>query len=252
MADTVLINTEGHILTITLNRPEKKNALTSQMYQAMSAGLNQASASDQIRVVLFRANGDSFTAGNDLKDFSTWTSSGSKLEDLPVAEFIHRVATFEKPLVAEVKGAAVGLGTTLLLHCDVVVAGKSTRFSLPFVRLGLVPEFGSTYLLPAIAGRVLASHYLLLAEPFGAQQAKEMGIVSLICEDEQVEEIAHQKAKALCELPPRALFATRKLLHPQQNREQLLKVIAEEMRFFKKGLASEEHHQAIAAFFSKK
>ncbi|MFN3431258.1 MAG: enoyl-CoA hydratase-related protein [Candidatus Sericytochromatia bacterium] len=193
MSESVLIDVQQHVMRVTWNRPEKKNALTGAMYAAFEQALERAATDPDVRVVLVVGAGDAFTAGNDLKDFATWGQSGG-IEDIPVIRAIRRVVDFPKPLVAAVKGAAVGFGTTLLAHCDAVVAGQSATFSMPFVRLGLVPEFGSSYLMQAIAGRVVASHKLLLGEPFGRDEAVTMGLVSLACADDALE----AEAEALC------------------------------------------------------
>ena len=166
--------------------------------------------------------------------------------------FIKQVINFEKPLVAAVKGAAVGIGTTLLLHCDVVVAGRSAMFSLPFVQLGLVPEFGSSLLLPALAGKAQAGRALLLGDPFGFDQAYAMGLVSLACDDADVEAQALERCRQLVNLPPQTVRTIKGLMNPLEQREKLLRVIDEEMRLFARYLKSAEHQEAILAFFEKR
>ena len=153
------------VATLTFNRPEKKNAIDAAMYEALAAHLGSAGADRAVRAVLITGAGNAFTAGNDLKDFG---DPRFIQPDSPVLTFMHALAGFEKPVIAAVNGIAVGIGVTLLLHCDLVYAADSATFSMPFVQLGLVPEFGSTLLLPAIAGRVAAAEKLLLGKPFAA------------------------------------------------------------------------------------
>lgn len=251
MSDHVLTELRGHVLRITWNRPEKKNALTGAMYAAFAQALAGAVSDPAVRVVLVSGAGDAFTAGNDLKDFATWGQSGS-VEDIPVIQAIRQVVAFPKPIVAAVKGAAVGFGTTLLLHCDAVLAGESARFSMPFVRLGLVPEFGSSYLLPAIAGRVAASHKLLLGEPFDAIEARMLGLVSQPSTDAGLDADAEALCAKLAALPPGAVRAVKALINAPEERERLTRVIDEEVRRFVAALQSPEHREAVSAFMEKR
>lgn len=251
MSEHVDIRIEDHVLRVTWNRPEKKNALTGAMYAAFAQALADASSDPAVRVVLVSGAGDAFTAGNDLKDFATWGQSGS-VEDLPVIQAIRQVVAFPKPLVAAVKGAAVGFGTTLLLHCDAVVAAPSAAFSMPFVNLGLVPEFGSSYLLPAIAGRVAASHHLLLGEAFGLEEARAMGLVSATCEDAALEDTAMALCRKLAAQPPGVVRSIKGLLKPAEERARLEAAIDSEIKLFMAALKGPEHREAVTAFLEKR
>jgi len=248
----IIANNQDGIFSLTINRPEKKNALTHEMYSSLDEGFKMAAQDSRVRVVLVQGAGDNFTSGNDLKEFAGWGSSNMPIEALPAARFIKSVVGFNKPVVAAVRGAAVGIGTTLLLHCDVVVAGNSAVFNLPFVKLGLVPEFGSSMLLPLLAGRVRASQALLLGEPFDAGVAYNMGIVSVLCDDDRVETEALEKCRQLAALPPETVQQIKGLINTAAYRRQLLSVIDEELTLFAAGLTSAEHREAILAFFEKR
>lgn len=252
-ATETLVKTEitDGILRIVWNRPEKKNALTGAMYAAYHEALGRAADDPAVRVVLVTGEGSAFTAGNDLQDFATWGAIGD-VEDLPVIRAIRRTLAFPKPLVAAVRGPAVGFGTTLLLHCDAVVAGDSATFALPFTRLGLVPEFGSTYVLPLMAGRVRAAHHLLLGEPFGRDEAKELGLVSLACADAAVDEQAMGLCRKLAALPPATLRTAKALIDAPERRAALEAAIDAEAKAFVAGLSSPEHAEAVRAFMEKR
>ena len=251
MKKPVLIEKTAGILSMTLNRPEKKNALSMEMYEILGDGLVEAAKDDAVRAVLINAAGDYFCAGNDLKDFAVVNQGSVALRDLPSIRFMKLLLDFEKPVVAAVKGTAVGIGATLLLHCDVVVAGKSTIFALPFTKIGVVPEFGSTYILPAIAGRVPASQVLLLGESFGIEKAEQFGLASTVCKDAEVDAKAMQKCQELVALPPKTLRDVKALIKSSSNPDKLDQVIETELKLFAQALKSEEHRQALAAFFAK-
>ncbi len=251
MSDKVLVQRDGAVLTVTLNRPDKKNALDGDMYNALHDAFDAASADSRVRVVLLTGAGDAFTAGNDLKDFADWKQY-QKPDEVPVVRLITRVLRFDKPLVAGVRGVAVGFGTTILLHCDVVVAARSAKFGLPFVRLGLVPEFGSSQLLPAIAGRARAGRVLLLGEPFGIDEADRMGLISEICDDNELEDKCHEVCAVMAAQAPAALRAIKGLLNPADRPAALDQVVAREIDQFISGLQSPEHEEAITAFFEKR
>lgn len=241
------------VLVVTLDRPEKRNALTGEMYDTLRATMNEAREDDSVRVVLLQGAGDSFTAGNDLKDFGEQgkqrVASGEKA---PAMKLIDDMLDFNKPLVAAVRGHAVGIGTTVLLHCDVVVASETASFSLPFVRLGLTPEFACSYVLPLLAGRTKASHTLLLGEPFDRERARELGIVSMSCNDAELDEQAMATAEKLAALPPQAVRATKGLINSAFHLERMREAAAKETEAFAAGLVSEEHQEAITAFFEKR
>ncbi len=248
----VLTQLEDGILSIILNRPEKKNAITSEMYTLMHQGFEEEAANSDVRVVLLKGNGGVFTAGNDLNDFANWLNYENNLDELPVLKLIRSVLRFPKPVVVAVEGYAVGLGSTILPHCDVVVAGESTQFSLPFVRLGAVPEFGSSFLLPLFAGRLRASHVLMLGEPFDVHRARELGLVSEIVADEAVQRRALERAKTLADLPADTLRKVKALINYPEYVQQLEARVEEETRLFYQSLTSPEHKEAVKAFFEKR
>ncbi len=252
MNDHIIVEKNNSVLQITLNRPEKKNALSNEMYEQICQGLIAAKNDPQIRAVLIHSSSENFTSGNDLKDFAAVNQGKMDLTELPVVKLINLVVDFDKPLVCAVNGLAVGIGTTLLFHCDSVIAGKSSVFHMPFVPLGLVPEFASSYLFPAIAGRARASHYLLLGEAFGINEADEMGIVSVVCDDEDVNKTALNVCRKLAALPPMTLRSVKRLITPPEQQAHLRKVIEKESTVFAKCLTSAEHREALTAFFEKR
>ena len=241
------------VLVVTLDRPEKRNALTGEMYDSLRATMNDAREDAGVRVVLLQAAGDSFTAGNDLQDFGEQgkkrVASGEKA---PAMKLIDDMLDFPKPVVAAVRGHAVGIGTTVLLHCDVVAASETASFSLPFVRLGLTPEFACSYVLPLLAGRTKASHTLLLGEPFDRERARELGIVSMSCSDAELDEQAMATAQKMAALPPQAVRATKGLINSAFHLERMREAVAQETEAFAAGLVSEEHQEAVTAFFEKR
>ena len=242
------VGRRGAILSIGFNRPEKKNALTAAMYSAMADALAAAGADSEVRVVLFHGSRAAFTAGNDLEDFSQRPPTG---EDAPVFRFLMAVARATKPLVAAVNGPAVGLGTTLLLHCDLVYAGEDARFSMPFTRLGLVPEFGSSYLLPLIAGYQRAAELLLLGEPFDARAAHEAGFVTRVVPADDALEAGWAGAEKLARLPARAIQLTRSLLK-SAHREAIERQLHTEGAHFRAMLGEPAAREALAAFLEKR
>jgi enoyl-CoA hydratase/carnithine racemase len=235
------------ILTITINRPEKKNALTSAMYAAMADALDAAETDAAVRVIVFAGNGGAFTAGNDLQDFLNNPPQG---DESPVFRFLRAISTASKPLVAAVNGVAVGVGTTMLLHCDLVYVGTDARLSLPFVNLALVPEAASSLLLPAMIGYHRAAELLLLGEPFNAETAKDYGIANAIFPDARVLPEAMQVAAKLAAKPPTALRLTKQLL--RQTRGDIAGQMAAEGVHFRSQLKSAEAREAMTAFFEKR
>jgi enoyl-CoA hydratase/carnithine racemase len=244
----VVVETADRVLRIEIARPERRNALTPPMYEAIDAALAAAEAEAAVRAVLIHGARDCFTAGNDLRDF---------LENPPVDEtspafgFIRTLAAFPKPLVAAVNGPAVGIGTTMLLHCDLVYAAPGARFQLPFVPLGLVPEAGSSLLLPAIAGWQRAAELLLLGEPFGPEKALAAGFVTEIVAESELFERARAAALALAGLPPAAVRAAKALMK-RRLAEPLAAAMAEEGELFRERLRSPEAREAMTAFFEKR
>ena len=237
----------GSILDLQLNRPAKKNAMTSSMYLAMAELLDHAAKDDQVRVVVWHGAGDSFTAGNDLEDFLAYTPGP---DESPQARLIDALMRLDKPIVAAVHGAAVGGGTTLLAHCDFVYAGESAKFQMPFIDLALVPEFGSSYLLPLRFGYVRAAELILLGRPFSASRAAELGLVTQVVPDPKVLEVATETAQRLAEKPPGALQACKRLMR-QAMRDQVERAVKREIEEFSARLTSAEAKDSFAAFLAK-
>ena len=244
------------VFTITLNRAEKKNSITQAMYHLIREAMKEANRDPQARVILVRGDGGVFTAGNDVGDFSKASSENNegenKVSDSPATQLMKVWISVEKPIVAEVAGFAVGIGATCLLHCDLVLAARSCRFRLPFTSLGLVPEFGSTYTLLQGAGKVKASHYLLTSELFDTEIAFDLGMVSRICADEQLAEIAAETCRQLAALPPSSLRTTKKLLNDSAYQQAMLEIIDAEMVEFRRCQQSDEHREAVNAFLEKR
>ena len=242
------ITRDGGVQVITFNRPEKKNAITAAMYQAMADALKVADADASVRVVLFCGAPGIYTAGNDLEDFLKHPPIGS---DSPVFQFLYNIAHAKKPLVAAVTGAAVGIGTTMLLHCDAVYAGDNARFSVPFTTLGLCPEAASSLLLPAIAGYQRAAEKLLFGEPFSAQEAKEMGFVTQVLPAAEAAAFALARAHKLAALPASSVRATKALMR-SAHMKAIEAQMADESVHFRKMLTSPEAKEAFTAFFEKR
>ncbi|MGN6156422.1 MAG: enoyl-CoA hydratase [Sphingomicrobium sp.] len=245
----VRIEREGERLRITFARPERRNAITVAMYSALADAIEGAADDRSVRVITVQGEGQDFTAGNDLRDFLSALPRDS--DDIPVWRLLRALARNTVPIVAAVHGNAVGIGTTLLLHCDLVVADRSARFSLPFVDLGLVPEAASTLLLPRLAGRRRAARYLLLGEPFDAEDALEAGIVSHVVGEGELDGALETIVATLLAKPPEALRLTQELLRHHSSGE-VLERMALENGHFSERLKSPEVAGAITAFFEKK
>lgn len=239
--------TEQGVLQLTLNRPQKKNALSQQMYRQLTAALQQAAADDSVHVVLLQGSSDCFCAGNDLQDF---LGAGELNRQHPTVQFLYQLAQFEKPLLAAVAGLAIGIGTTALLHCDLVYAADNARFQLPFTQLGLCPEAGSSVLLPNLAGYQRAAQYLLLGEAFGAAEALQMGLVNQVVDTAELQQLAWQKALKLASLPAGAVQSSKALLK-RSSKALTLDTIAAELVQFQQFLNGAESQQRIAAFFKR-
>jgi enoyl-CoA hydratase/carnithine racemase len=244
----IVTERSGNILSIQLNRPTKKNAMTSSMYIEMAELLDGAAKDDQIHVVLWHAAGDSFSAGNDLEDFMKNPPTAG---ESPQSRLIHALINFEKPLVAAVQGVAIGGGTTMLAHCDFVYAGESAKFQLPFVNLALVPEFGSSYLLPLRFGYLRAAELILLGQPFGASRAAELGLVTSVVPDQKLLAAATETAQTLAAKPARAVQACKRLMKGA-FREQLEQSVKLENQVFAERVRSDEAKEAFRAFFAKR
>lgn len=247
MTDAVVTTRRGAVLELRLNRPEKKNALTRAMYDAMADGFAAADTDPAIRVVLLTGTGDSFTSGNDIQDFQARSGSGA---DSAASRFLPTLSTMQTPLVAAVNGAAVGVGTTMLAHCDLIVAARSARFVMPFTRLGLVPEAGSSLLFPGLLGVQRASALLLLGEPMDAATALQWGFVNQVVDDADLLDTARALADRLAALPPEAVRLTKRLI--RHGTPDLAGRIEEELRLFRERLASPEAREAFAAFMEKR
>jgi len=237
---------DDRVLILGLNRPGKKNALTLDMYRALVAMLEQAADDTRVRAVVITGSETCFTAGNDIHDF---LGGGRVAAEHPTIRFLHTLHRFPKPLVAGVAGHAVGIGTTMLLHCDLVYAAADAVFQLPFVNLGLCPEAASSYLLPRAAGYRKAAEAFLLAEPFDAQKALSLGIVNEVVDD--VRATAIRQAGRIAAKPPAAVRLTKKLLRAG-DAAQVKRALAEDTGQFVKRLQSEEAREAFAAFLEKR
>lgn len=260
------VSVRDKILTIQLNRPERKNALNVEMYLALIKIFAAAGKDESIRVILLKGTEDCFSSGNDLQDFVKMIGSPPQKtveEDKNVEpatdvggadtvfEFMHELLHCDKPVVAEVAGRAIGIGATLLLHCDLVYAAKSARLQFPFVPLGLCPEFASSWLLPQLIGHQRATQSLLFGEPIMASQAKEWGLVNEVIDQEQLSESVWDRCLLLTKLPAGAVRSTKQLLK-QKVRELAPAVIDNERRYFIEGLQSDDFAKAVAAFQSKR
>ena len=240
---SVLVHDEAGVRRLTLHRPEKRNALTQAMYNALAAALDEAAGLPSVRVVLITGAADCFTAGNDLADFVATGDAGAAIT------FLNALSTFPKPLVAAVNGVAVGIGTTLLLHCDLAYAGPTARFALPFVNLGLCPEGASSLLLAQRAGALLAHELLRVGEAFDGATALRAGLVNAVVEDARA--VAAQKAALLAAKPPAALVASKALLRAPLAQAVAAQMEAEFARFGAL-LQGPEAAEATAAFLEKR
>ena len=247
MNDIIIDLAEG-VLRVELNRPEKKNAMTSDMYTKVAEVLRNAAQDDRVRVVLWHGAGDAFTAGNDIEDFGK--NPPGPMES-PQGALMGALVDFNKPLIAAVRGAAVGGGTTMLLHCDFVFAGESTQFQLPFINLALPPEFGSTFLLPLTIGHRPSAELMLLGGPFDARRALELGLVTQVLPDKDLMAAAIKTAQKLAAKPTAALQASKQLLM-RSFRDQIKAAMAAENLVFSESLRSEEAKEARAAFLEKR
>lgn len=247
MSGHILISKADGILTLRMNRPEKKNALTRAMYAQMTGAINAAQGDDAIRVILFLGAPGAFSSGNDLMDFMA-ASTGNAL-GTEVLEFLAAISGTVKPMVAGVDGLAIGIGTTLLMHCDVAIASDRSLLRTPFVDLGLVPEAGSSLLGPAIMGYQRAFAMLALGEDFSAQEAREAGLVRKVVSPEALEGEAQAAAARIANKPPQALGLSRALLRDTSG--SLGERIAAEAKLFGERLQSMEAQAAFMAFFAK-
>jgi enoyl-CoA hydratase/carnithine racemase len=237
---------QGQTLVLTFNRPQKMNAITREMYGELAQQLNAAAENPEIRCVVISSEGDHFTAGNDIRDFM---SNPPTEEDSTVAKFLGSLLEFPKPLLAAVKGNAVGVGTTLLLHCDVVVASPDAKFSMPFTSLGLVPEAGSTKLFPDLVGYQRAAKIFMTGDPFSAEEALSMGLVAQLTDD-PVREIM-EIAEKIANQPPKAIMNTKALMKANSH-DAVAHVMRAEFQLFALALQSEEAAEAFMKFMSSR
>ena len=244
----ILIHFDQGVLTITLNRVNKKNSITASMYSDMAIAILEAEQSKDTRVLVFQGNETIFSAGNDIGDFLNTPASN---EEAPVFHFLKGIATFSKPMIASVCGPAVGIGTTLLFHCDLVYAGDNAAFSMPFVNLGLCPEAASSLLVPRMMGYHRAAEVLLMGDPFLAETALEMGLVNRVLPPSEVNAYAQKQAARLAAKPMSALIATKRLLKSSQTEEVLLR-IKEEGAIFGRMLREPAAREAFGAFMEKR
>ena len=247
MSEHVRLERDGGLLSITLNRPERRNAITVAMYSALADAIEAAGKDESLRVITIRGEGQDFTAGNDLGDFLAEMPRDAT--DIPVWRLLRALVRNTVPLVAAVHGNAVGIGTTMLFHCDFVVAEEGTRFVMPFVDLGLVPEAASSLILPRLAGRRRAARYLLLGESFGPDEALEIGLASHVAAKGELAATADKLVRALLAKPAQALRLTQKLLRTGQEDEIVERMQAENAHFSER-LTSDEVRDAIQAFFA--
>ncbi|NDB00533.1 MAG: enoyl-CoA hydratase [Betaproteobacteria bacterium] len=244
----ILTDTSAGVLTITLNRVDKKNAITAAMYASMADALAQAQADPAVRAVVFQGHETIFSAGNDIGDF---LSQAPSTMDSAVFRFLRGISTFPKPVLAAVCGPAVGIGTTLLFHCDLVYAGDNAAFSMPFVNLGLCPEAASSYLAPRRMGYGRAAEALLLGEPFMAEAALEMGLISRIVPPGEAAALAQRQAQKLAAKPIGSLIETKRLMKLEQA-DVVAQRMAEEGVSFARMLREPAAREAFSAFMEKR
>lgn len=244
----ILTENRDRVCCITINRPEKKNALTLSMYAALGRALDDADADEAVRVVYLTGAGDGFCSGNDVMDF---LMSPPEDEAAPAFAFLRALCEARKPLVAAVSGPAIGVGVTMLLHCDLVYAAENARFRMPFTSLGLCPEAGSSLLIPRLVGHQRAAQYLLLGEEFNAATAHGFGLVNGVCPAESLHETAWAAVTRLAELPPNAVRTTKALLK-KGYADQLRDTILDEGALFMQCLRSPETAEALQAFLQRR
>ena len=249
MTELVIVTDDGPVRTIRMNRPEKKNALTMAMYDAMAAGLEGVGQNPALRCVLMGGAPAVFCAGNDIGDFLNMTGPNGALGK-PILRFLYALVRCELPLVAAVRGNAVGVGTTMLMHCDHVVASTEAQFSTPFVSLSLVPEAASSLIAPRLLGHVRAFSLLVMGQPLSAAEAKTAGLINTVVAPDAVEAEAMKAATAIAALPPQAVLATRRLIRGASD--EMVARIDEEAEQFKTRLQSSEARAAFEAFMTRK
>ncbi len=249
--EKIVSKLNGSILEVTLNRPQARNALDNEMYAQLCAAFSVAEEDCSIKGLLIQGAGDHFCAGNDLADFALWPELANQGKELPVTKLIQQIISFPKLLITSIQGATVGIGATLLSHCDIVIGSKSTQIIYPFTSLGLIPEFGSTLLLPELIGQARARQALLLGETIDGDKAYELGLISTLCDDSEIAIVTQQKLDQIRALPTYSLLHTKRLIQSPERREVVLKQVEEETKLFLECLNKEEHKVAIQKFFKK-
>lgn len=245
---SIRTETADGVLTLTFDRLDRKNAITAAMYQTLADALMAAEADAAIRVIVLAGHESVFTAGNDLEDFM---KHPPKDESAPVHQFLRAISTATKPLIAAVSGAAVGVGTTMLLHCDLVYASETAKLSMPFAQLGLCPEAASSLLLPQLAGYHRAADKLLFGEPFDASEARELGLVNRVLPADELDAFVRTQARKLTLLPPASLRATKRLMKEVAT-PQITERMSVEGKQFGEMLRAPEAREAFTAFFEKR
>jgi enoyl-CoA hydratase/carnithine racemase len=246
--DDIITEQLGSVLRVQLNRPTKKNAMTSSMYAFLADVLNEAAKDERTRVALWHGAGDSFCAGNDIDDFLRNPPGPG---ESPQARLMTALLDFGKPLVAAVQGAAIGGGTTMLLHCDFVYAGESAKFRMPFIDLALLPEFGSSFIVPARIGHIRAAELIMLESAFDAKRAADLGLVTEVVSDQLLLARATEAARKLAAKPAGALQAAKKLLK-QSFRGQIEAAMKDENKQFSVQVRSDDAKEALTAFLQKR
>ena len=247
-APEILSHVDAGVMTLTINRVARKNSITSAMYAAMAEAIASARDDTAVHALVIQGHESIFSAGNDISDF---LNNPPSTQDSPVFDFLRGISTFPKPIVAAVCGPAVGIGTTLLLHCDLVYAGDNAAFSMPFVNLGLCPEAASSLLVPQLMGYPRAAEALLLGEPFMAETALEIGLINRIVPPTEVNALAQQQARKLAAKPLSALIETKRLLK-KGNASLVAERMAEEGASFGRMLQEPAAREAFAAFMEKR
>ena len=248
MMDEIVTERSGSVLRVELNRPAKKNAMTSSMYVTLAGVFNDAAKDEGIRATLWHGAGDSFSAGNDVEDF---LKNPPGPGDSPQARLMNALIDFDKPLIAAVRGAAIGGGMTMLLHCDFVYAGESAKFQMPFINLAVVPEFGSSYFVPARIGHIRAAELILLGLPFDARRAVDLGFATQVVPDQNLLTTATETARKLAAKPSGALQASKRLMK-RSFREQIKAAMNAENGEFSAQVRSEDAKEALTAFLEKR
>ena len=246
--EEIVTEHSGSILRVQLNRPAKRNAMTSAMYLFLASAFNEAATDENTRVVLWHGAGESFCAGNDIDDF---LKNPPGAGESPQARLMEALVNFDKPIVAAVQGATIGGGTTMLTHCDFIYAGESTKFQMPFINLAVVPEFGSSCSVPLRIGHVRAAELLLLGSSFDARRAADLGLVTEVAPDKDVLATATETARKLAAKPAAALEASKRLMK-QPFREQIKAAIKAENEEFSRQVRSEDAKEAFTAFLEKR